>query len=57
MADILKSKRVLLLANGLAKAKVIDRLRKPAVTSRFPASFLWLHPVATVICDRAALSA
>ena len=33
---------------------VLKRFLKPAVTTRFPASFLWLHPRAFVLCDREA---
>ena len=54
MADILSSRRVLLLVNGRRKRQAVGRLMKPLATTRFPASFLWLHPDATVLCDRAA---
>jgi galactosamine-6-phosphate isomerase len=54
MADILRSRRVLLLVNGKRKRPALRRMTKPGVTMRFPASFLWLHPDATVLCDREA---
>jgi galactosamine-6-phosphate isomerase len=54
MADILRSRRVLLLVNGKQKLPAVRRLMKPEITTRFPASFLWLHPDATVLCDREA---
>ena len=54
MADILCSRHVLLLVNGTHKREAIDRLRHSPVTTRFPASFLWLHPRATILCDREA---
>jgi galactosamine-6-phosphate isomerase len=54
MADILNSRRVLLLVNGKRKRQAVARLMEPQVTTRFPASFLWLHPDATVLCDREA---
>jgi len=54
MADILGSRRVLMLVNGSRKRPAVKRLMKPQVTTRFPASFLWLHPDATVLCDREA---
>lgn len=54
MADILSSRRVLLLVSGPPKRAVLEQLRRPEVTPRFPASFLWLHPDVSVICDRAA---
>lgn len=55
MGDILSSRMVLLLVNGQHKRAAMKRLLKPEVTTRFPASFLWLHPRATVLCDREAV--
>ena len=57
MADILCSRRILLLVNGKRKRSALKRLMRPRVTPRFPASFLWLHPDATVLCDREAAAA
>ena len=54
MGDILRSRRILLLVNGKRKRPALGRLMKPRVTTGFPASFLWLHPDATVLCDREA---
>ena len=54
MADILSSRRILLLVNGKRKRPAVGRLMKSQVTASFPASFLWLHPDATVLCDREA---
>jgi galactosamine-6-phosphate isomerase len=54
MGDILRSHRILLLVNGKRKRQALSRLMKPEITARFPASFLWLHPDATVLCDRDA---
>src|SRR5437764_5971602 len=56
MADILASRKVLLVVSGLPKRAVLKRLladRK--VSTRLPASFLWLHPDLTIICDQAAM--
>jgi 6-phosphogluconolactonase/glucosamine-6-phosphate isomerase/deaminase len=50
----LSSRRVLLLVSGKRKRQAVGRLMKPLATTRFPASFLWLHPDATVLCDREA---
>ena len=55
VGDILRSRKILLLVSGEAKRAVLQRLLQPLVTPQFPASFLWLHPAVTVICDRAAL--
>jgi galactosamine-6-phosphate isomerase len=54
MADILQSRRILLLVNGAHKQVPLRRLLKPEISPQFPASFLWLHPDVTVLCDQAA---
>jgi galactosamine-6-phosphate isomerase len=54
IGDILRSRKILLLVNGLHKRAALQRLCKPEITTRFPASFLWLHPQVTVLCDRMA---
>ena len=55
VGDILRSRKILLLVSGEAKRAVLQRLLEPVVSAQFPASFLWLHPAVTIICDRAAL--
>ncbi len=54
LGDILHSRRILLLVNGRHKRDALQRLMTPRVTTRFPASVLWLHPQLTILCDRAA---
>jgi galactosamine-6-phosphate isomerase len=54
MAAILQSRRILLLVSGTHKRAMLNRLRERRISTRFPASLLWLHPHVTVICDRAA---
>lgn len=54
MGDVLRSAQALLLASGISKHEAVRRLQMPRITTRFPASFLWLHSNATVFCDRAA---
>lgn len=56
MADVLKARRILLLVNGAGKAGPLARLWKVEVSTQFPASFLWLHPAVTLLCDREAAS-
>lgn len=56
MTDILRSRKILLLVNSRSKRAALKRLMRPQITARFPASFLWLHPDATVLCDREAIS-
>ena len=55
LADILRSRAILLLVSGSPKAAPLRRLLSGRVTTRCPASLLWLHPDVTVLCDRAAL--
>jgi galactosamine-6-phosphate isomerase len=54
LGDILSSRRILLLVNGASKRSALKRLGTPMVTTQFPASFVWLHPQATILCDRGA---
>jgi galactosamine-6-phosphate isomerase len=54
MADILESRKILLLVSGPTKTAILKRTLKPQVTTQLPASFLHLHPDVTVLCDRAA---
>jgi len=54
LADVLQSKRILLLVSGRHKAAPLRRTLEGGVTTRCPASFLWLHGDVTVYCDRAA---
>jgi 6-phosphogluconolactonase/glucosamine-6-phosphate isomerase/deaminase len=54
LADILASKAILLLVSGRHKKAPFRRMLGGEVTTRCPASFLWLHPDVTVCCDRAA---
>ena len=54
MAEILASREILLLVNGAPKRKPLGRLLEREITTEFPASFLWLHPNWTLLCDRAA---
>ena len=54
MGDILSSRKLLLLVNGRHKRDALKRMMQPRVTTKSPGSFLWLHPDATVLCDREA---
>jgi len=56
MADLLQASEVLLLVAGSAKRAALSQLMRAEITPQFPASFLWLHPQATVLCDAAARS-
>jgi galactosamine-6-phosphate isomerase len=54
MAEILQSRKVLLLISGAHKRQQVKRLLSPGISCEFPASFLWLHSEVTVLCDRDA---
>lgn len=51
VGTILKSKEIILLANGENKAKVITELFSKKVNPFIPATFLQVHPNVTVIID------
>jgi galactosamine-6-phosphate isomerase len=44
IGDILKSKTIVLLVNGSKKKTIFSNLMNKKVTTRLPASLLWLHP-------------
>jgi galactosamine-6-phosphate isomerase len=56
VADILSSRKILLLVSGPTKTAILKRMLQRQVTPHLPASFLHLHPDVTVLCDRAAAS-
>ena len=43
MADILQSKKIILLLTGSKKKEVIKKLLSKRISTNLPASFLWLH--------------
>lgn len=44
MADILQSKTILLIVNGQHKKTIFQEFLKGQISTKLPASFLWLHP-------------
>lgn len=56
IADILESKKIILIANGFGKAEGIRRTLEGPISSDAPASFLRLHPNVTFILDKDAAS-
>ncbi|MGG1883889.1 glucosamine-6-phosphate deaminase [Bacillus safensis] len=54
IASILSSKKILLLASGKSKAKVIQYLEQAEIHPDLPASALKLHEDVTVLIDREA---
>ncbi len=55
MADILRSKKIILLLTGPNKQNVISNLLSQQITTHLPASFLWLHPNVECYVDSNAL--
>jgi len=54
MDEILASRKILLLVTGAGKRGPLRRLLQHEISTQFPASFLWLHPNWTLLCDREA---
>jgi len=54
MANILKSRRILLLISGSSKAEITQAFMQKKIDTQLPASFLWLHPDVLCLCDRDA---
>jgi len=55
MADILRSKKIILLVTGVGKEATIAQLLTQQITSQLPASFLWNHPNAECYIDSESL--
>ena len=56
LADVLGAGKVLLLVSGQAKSGQVRKLFSRRISTRFPASLLWLHHDVTCLCDRQAAS-
>lgn len=54
--SIMGAKKVLLIANGAAKADIICRMATGDIEPECPASVLQLHNDVTIVCDKEALS-
>ncbi|MCT4543066.1 MAG: glucosamine-6-phosphate deaminase [Vallitalea sp.] len=54
MKTIMQSRKILLLANGEAKAKIIEKMLFGEISPNVPASILQLHPHVIVILDKEA---
>lgn len=54
MADILQSRRILLLVSGAEKADIFRRLRDGRISTALPASLLLAHSDVICLCDSAA---
>lgn len=54
VGSIMKARRILMVANGAAKAKAIAAALEGPITPQVPASALQMHPDVTVIVDQEA---
>ncbi|MCM1043033.1 MAG: 6-phosphogluconolactonase, partial [Corallococcus sp.] len=54
IADIMKAKKIVLLASGANKAEAVRAMVRGSVGTQCPASVLQTHPDVTVICDKEA---
>jgi len=56
IGTIMRARKIILLANGKRKAKVIERTINSPITTKVPASVLQLHNDVTIIADQEAAS-
>lgn len=56
ISTILKSKKIILLASGANKSRVVGELLNPEINTSIPATMLKVHPDVVLICDRDAYS-
>lgn len=54
MADILSAQKIVMIVNGYSKREILQQVLHKQVSSRLPASFLWLHPKMELWVDEAA---
>jgi len=55
MADILQSKKIIMLVTGSGKKEIISTFLSGRITTELPASFLWLHPEVVCLVDKKAI--
>ena len=55
IGTILSAKKIIILANGAAKAQAVKKMLEGKLDTSCPASMLNLHPDVTLICDEAAM--
>ncbi len=54
LANIMKSKKIILIATGTNKAEAVRRMIQGDVTEQMPASILQFHPDVVILTDREA---
>jgi galactosamine-6-phosphate isomerase len=56
MADLIQSRKILLLVSGASKREPLQRLLSGKISTDFPASMLQVHNDVRLLCDAAATS-
>ena len=51
IGEIMRAKKIIFLVEGSEKAAIFREFFTKRITTKFPASFLWLHPKVTCYCD------
>ncbi|MBI2436039.1 MAG: 6-phosphogluconolactonase [Candidatus Hydrogenedentes bacterium] len=54
MGDILRSRKILLIVSGASKRVPLQQFLTRQISTRFPASLLWIHSDVTLLSDRDA---
>lgn len=54
IASIMKSKKIIILANGESKREAVQALLTKDITTDYPATMLKVHPDVILICDKEA---
>lgn len=55
MANIMHSKKIILIISGAKKKEIVKQFLSKRITSKMPASFLWLHPNVTCFIEEEAI--
>lgn len=55
MADILQSKKIIMIVTGNGKTEIINQFLSGKITTKLPASFLWTHPNVACFIDKTSL--
>jgi len=54
VGTVMRAKEVLILANGIAKARALAEAVEGAVSQKWTITALQLHPKGIIVCDEAA---
>ncbi|MBQ4630939.1 MAG: glucosamine-6-phosphate deaminase [Clostridia bacterium] len=54
LGTIMRSKKIVIMASGALKHRIVRRILKRNIRTDVPATILHIHPDVTLVCDRAA---